>query len=106
MTSFISFILIETVDYLITVLLLRVLTKQSGSPEISRIVLFFPILVYVDALMIIARQWIPGYYVGILICHHLALIVAKEDIIDSPDLARVVLCCCCLVLQILIKSFP
>ena len=76
MTSFIFFILIETVDYLITVLRLRVLIKLSGSPEISHIILLVPILVYVDALMIIARQWIPGDHVGILICHHLPLIVA------------------------------
>ena len=76
MTSFISFILIETVDYLITVPRLRVLTKHTGSPEISRIVLLVPVLVYVDTLMIIARQWLPGYHVGILLCHHLAHIVA------------------------------
>jgi hypothetical protein len=106
MTSLIYFILIETVDYLITVLRLRVLIKLCGSPEITRLVLLVSILVYVDALMIIARQWLPGYHVGILICHHLALIVAQEDIVDSPDLARIVLCCSCLVLQILIKSFP
>ena len=96
--------MIETVDYLITVLCVRVLIKLSGSPKITHIVLLVPILIYVDALMIIARQWLPGYHVGILICHHLALILAQEDIADSPDLTRIVLCCSCLVLQILIKS--
>jgi hypothetical protein len=50
-------------------------------------------MVYIDdALMIIARQWLPGDHVGILFCHYLAIKVAQEDVIDSPDLTRIVIC--------------
>jgi hypothetical protein len=98
MTGFISFILIITVDYLITVILRRVLTNNSGHPEFGCLVLLVPIMVYVYALMIIARQWLPRDPVGMVLCHHLVIIVAQEDVIDSPDLTRIVICGNCLVL--------
>jgi hypothetical protein len=91
MARFISFILIITVDYLITVIHWRVLTNHSGSRKIGCLVLLVPIMVNVDALMIIARQWLPGDHVGIILSHHLVIKVAQEDIVDSPDLTVIII---------------
>jgi hypothetical protein len=48
-------------------------------------------MVNVDALMIIARQWLPGDHVGIILSHHLVIKVAQEDIVDSPDLTVIII---------------